>query len=214
MRLALFGYGKMGREIEKIAHNRNHQTSQKKELTTLDDVDLCIDFSHPTAVIDHLQWAAESHTNVLIGTTGWEQQLPQAKEIAEKQNIGLLYSPNFSIGVQLFVSIAQQAAEKLKPFGYDLAIRETHHNEKQDAPSGTALWLSEATNNKNHIASSRCGRNPGQHEVIFDSPQDTITLMHQAHSRQGFALGAVLAAEWLQGKSGFFTIDDMIKELT
>lgn len=154
----------------------------------------------------------------MIGTTGWEEHFDAVQQYVKKYQIGLLYSPNFSMGVQLFFKIVAEAASLIGPFeSYDVGLLEEHHKHKLDRPSGTAKRLAEILTDRLQrkeelsVASLRCGSIPGTHTVLFDSTVDTITLTHQAHNREGFAAGAVLAAEWLQGKQGFFTMDDMLK---
>lgn len=154
----------------------------------------------------------------MIGTTGWEKDLDSVQQHVEKAKIGLLFSPNFSFGVQIFYKIIAEAAALLASREeYDVGLIEQHHQQKRDHPSGTAKQLAAILQEKGmrnkrdlSIASLRCGTIPGTHTVLFDSAVDTITLTHQAHNREGFAAGAVLAAEWLQGKRGFFTLDDML----
>jgi 4-hydroxy-tetrahydrodipicolinate reductase len=208
MKIALLGYGKMGKMVEEIALQRNHEIVSK-------NADVYIDFSHPEAVLKNIEKAAEKNTNIVVGTTGWYDQLDQAQKIAE--NIGLLYSPNFSIGVYLFLQIVKEASQWMSDFSqYDVGLYEAHHNKKVDSPSGTAKLIAETITKKMkrksplEISSLRCGFIPGEHSVIFDSEVDQIQLSHKALNRKGFALGAVLAAEWLHGKKGFFTLDDFI----
>lgn len=156
--------------------------------------------------------------NVVIGTTGWYEELESAKKIAKEAEIGLLVSPNFSLGVNLFFGILEEATKRIAPHNeYEVGGVEAHHRKKVDAPSGTALEMTKIIDKyfpreeKFQFASVRTGSIPGEHEVIFDSPFDTITLKHTARSREGFAKGALIAAEWLHGKKGFFSFKDIFR---
>jgi len=243
LKIALIGYGKMGKAVEAAAKSRKHtiaciiDPNEKKTQISIDDlstVDLCIDFSTPEVVVDNIRKIAQCRKNIIVGTTGWNEHLDEIERIVKEYNIGLLYAANFSIGVNLFYQIAAQAAQLIDHFDeYDTAIHEIHHKEKLDAPSGTGLTLGhlliEHMQRKTHLingaqntstdssalqlSSQRCGYNPGCHSVTFDSPEETITLTHQARNREGFAKGAVRAAEWLIGKQGLYTIDHMVTSL-
>lgn len=237
MKIILVGYGKMGHLIEEIALQKNYQVIAKIQSSTslneqqLKEADICIDFSTPESVLQNVHLIAKSKTNIVMGTTGWYDQMDKIKKIVKEHHIGFLFSPNFSVGVHLFKKIVENAAQLLNEFDeYDVAGFEIHHNQKADSPSGTAKslvnnLLEKIKRKKNpiyelgdrpinaeelHFASIRCGHVPGTHTLMFDSPADTITLTHQARSREGFARGAVTAAEWLKGKKGFFSFDDMI----
>lgn len=226
MKIALIGYGKMGRLVETVAKGRGHtivaiidphQETKTIDKTSLKGAEVCIDFTHPTTVLSNLKACASLGLNVVIGTTGWDQQLPQVKEIVNKSGIGCLYSANFSIGVNLFIKMVEEAAKLMNHFDeYDVAGLEYHHKQKVDSPSGTAKMLTEALlkngprKKQCDFSSVRCGSIPGTHTIVFDSPADTITLSHEARSREGFAKGAVTAAEWIQGKKGLFTINDLL----
>lgn len=192
MKLALIGYGKMGRAIEKAALARGHSisaiispSSQWNKISdkSLAEADLCIDFSHPDCILDNIQQTALLGKNLIVGTTGWYSELDQVKQIVDKQEIGLLYAPNFSIGVQLFLKIVSAAASMLNRLEgsgseqYDIAITEAHHNQKVDSPSGTAKALANLIAEEMHrdaqglpISSIRCGAIPGTHTVLIDSP--------------------------------------------
>lgn len=236
MKIALLGYGKMGRMIEDAALQRGHTIVVKigSQLPLADHLiqqaDVCIDFSHPSCILQHIDFVARAKKNMVVGTTGWDEHLSQVKQLIAHHSIGLLYSPNFSLGVHLFLKIVEEAAGLIDRFEeYDIAVLESHHNKKADRPSGTAHAISEVLLNKIkrkksithdlqgqiaphelHVTSMRYGSVPGTHSVMFDSPADSLTLTHQARSREGFAKGAVIAAEWLQGKRGFYTLDDLI----
>jgi 4-hydroxy-tetrahydrodipicolinate reductase len=240
MKIALIGYGKMGKMVEEIASSKGYAIMAKIDpqlphqiitKESLGDADICIDFSHPSCVLNNIKHAAALGKNIVMGTTGWYNHINEAKSIIEHENIGFLYSPNFSLGVALFLEIISQAAALISPFeAYDVGGYEIHHNQKVDSPSGTAKeitkrLLSKISRKKQvvygvneakipsdhiHFTSSRIGSIPGTHSVTFDSPADTITLTHSARNREGFAAGAVHAAEWLNGKKGFFTLEDML----
>lgn len=226
MKIALIGYGKMGQMIEQIAQQQGHtivaKLSPRKEPITREAIstaDVCIDFSHPSCIVQNIRIISSVGKNIVVGTTGWDESMEEVKRLVAQQGIGLIYSPNFSIGVALFFEIVSQAAALINSqTNYEAGITEEHHQQKVDSPSGTALALArlvqENWRKKNlPISSLRCGFIPGTHSVYFDSPHDTITLTHQARNRQGFAQGAVVAAEWLTGKKGFFTLDDMLRSL-
>src|SRR5580658_563783 len=214
MKIALVGYGKMGRMIEGLALEREITVALKlDEFNNADfsgitaanfrDVDVAIDFSIPSTVVGNIERIAAVGVNLVIGTTGWQEHMPHVKSIVEKHGIGLVWSPNFSIGVNAFFRIVNAAAKLLADESqYEAWAWEIHHSAKKDAPSGTLLKLIEEMREAGYerhvdIASNRAGAIPGTHEVGFDSPADTITLRHTARSREGFALGAIKAAEWV-----------------
>lgn len=227
MNIALLGYGKMGKHIEKWAERRGHtivfrsfrdwtRVASARDQAAIADV--YIDFSAPEALLPHLDWAIAQKKPIVIGTTGWQAERGAVQQKVKASGIGCIASPNFSLSVLLFRQLAQQAAALLTSLlHYDVAGIELHHQHKKDAPSGTAKALQEALlplfPHKQEIpfASVRCGEIPGTHTLMFDSIGDTITLTHEAKSRDGFAEGAVIAAEWLLGKTGFFTLDDLIQ---
>ncbi len=244
MNFALIGYGRMGRAIELEAKARNHtiivtidEDKPVNESTNLDifaNVDVCIDFSIPTAVPTTVRSIAQTGTDMVIGTTGWYDHLAEIKTLAETNQFGIIYAPNFSLGINIFFEIVECAATMLNPFPqYDPWIHEWHHANKIDNPSGTALHLAKEVidrlDQKNeissgnitgkipadhlHISSIRSGNAPGTHTVGFDSAVDTITLTHSARDRTGFARGAVTAAEWITGRIGLFTMRDLLKSL-
>lgn len=245
MNIALIGYGRMGKEIELIAASRNVNIKQIFTLEnnlqgigltrrSLKNVDVCIDFSSPTAVVDNIEAVANCGKNIVVGTTGWYDKLEEVKQLAKTKKIGLLYSSNFSIGMNIFYQIVTSAAHLVDKFDcYDAAVSEIHHKGKADSPSGTALTLGQILlqhlhrkkevlhdtphetlkPEQLHITSTRLGHVVGTHRVMFDSQADCIELVHTAKSRSGFALGAVLAAEWLKGKKGFFTMKDVLASL-
>lgn len=234
MKIALIGYGKMGREIEAAAREQGETIAKTFDIgnpvdvAALADVDLCIEFSTPQTVIQNIRVAIEARKDIVVGTTGWYEQLPEIRKTVKES--GLLYSPNFSIGVNIVFRLVQAAAELMNNAPqYDPYIHELHHRQKVDSPSGTALKLGEILLSKMarkerletqalnrridpaelHVSSTRVGTFAGTHTVGFDSDADLIEITHTAKSRRGFALGAVRAAQWLKGRKGVFTMDDV-----
>jgi 4-hydroxy-tetrahydrodipicolinate reductase len=205
MKIGLFGYGKMGKMVEQLACEQGHS------ITDFQCADVCIDFSHPDVVLKHVKWAVHHQKPIVIGTTGWEAAAAAAKELIEKGGGAALASANFSLGMACFIKLLQHARSLFSD--YEIAGVEYHHSQKKDSPSGTAKTIAHALEMATPFASVRCGRIAGKHEVIFDSPFDSITLTHEAHHREGFAHGAIRAAEWLVDKTGWFTFDDMLRSL-
>ena len=228
MKIALIGYGKMGQMVDQLATAKGHQViarfSQQLGIPDqrpqdLAQADIAIDFSQSSAVLNHLNLCLSLGKPLVIGTTGWEEKMSVAKDLVNQTQGTCLYAPNFSIGFYLFQQIIGFAASLFQPFSeYDVGGIECHHRQKLDKPSGTAKALSHHL--LKHMprlpsldfSSVRCGSMPGTHTLHFDSPVDTLTFTHQARNRQGFAQGAVLAAEWLVTKQGFFTIDEMMQD--
>ena len=227
IKIALLGYGKMGQMIERLAIEQGDQIVLKldehsnhnfKGITAenFKDVDVAIDFSAPHAVLENTKRIAALGRNVVIGTTGWLSELATIQELAQAQDVGILWSPNFSIGVNVFFRLVNEAAKLLRNQpGYEAWAYEIHHSAKLDAPSGTLLKLVEEMqksgfSGKVDVSANRAGAHPGTHEIGFDSAADTITLKHVARSREGFAQGALVAARWLAGKKGFFEFSDVI----
>jgi 4-hydroxy-tetrahydrodipicolinate reductase len=240
LKIALIGYGKLGREIEAIAIAKGHHIVTKvdssnaiKTLTAegLNGVDVCIDFSSPGCVVDNIKKIATLRKPIVVGTTGWYDRLDEMRQIVLDNDIGFLYAPNFSIGVLLFMHMVADAAKLMDRFDeYDVAAIEMHHNAKKDSPSGTAGALAQLilnnlqrkdciihnledekiASNQLHVTSVRCGNEPGSHTIVFDSPSDSITLTHRARNRAGFAIGAITAAAWIKDKKGFFSLEDML----
>lgn len=225
MKIALIGYGKMGKMIEKIALERGHEivariNSSSWNETELQPAEICIEFTHPEALMPNIKKIAKLKKDVVIGTTGWYDQLDTVNSMVQEAQIGALYSPNFSIGVNLLISILGHAGKLMKKFDeYDVAGIEVHHNQKKDHPSGTALEIAKVLDlnlerpDKVSFASVRCGSIPGTHTVIFDSPCDTISITHSARNREGFARGAVQAAEWVHGKKGLYSFDQCMHSI-
>ncbi len=226
MILLILGRGKTGSLVAEVARQRGHEVrvlgSAENHgaagLTTdaLRDVAVVIDFTTPEAVLDNIAACAHARKNIVVGTTGWYEKLPNIREIVAQSGTGLLFASNFSVGVNIFFEIARAAAAALH-HGYNGEIMERHHAQKKDAPSGTAAViqkiLREIGGQAPEIVSLREGETVGLHEIVLDSPNDTIRLAHDAKSRRGFAEGAVRAAEWLAGRSGFFEFRDIWREL-
>ncbi len=226
MNILLLGHGKTGSVVAEVARQRRHQVRvlsgkenvHARALTRdkLRDVEIVLDFTTPNAVLENIEACVASRKTMLVGTTGWHSALPKVRELVEAAGTGFLYGANFSIGVNIFLETARAAAAALQQ-GYFGQIMERHHAAKKDAPSGTAVVLqqlmSEVGGAELEITSFREGDAAGLHEIILDSPNDTIRLEHDAKSRQGFAEGAIRAAEWLVGKSGFFDFKDVWRVL-
>lgn len=217
LQIGLFGYGRMGQLVESAALNRGHlvpvkiSNSLNVNASKLPQIDVCVDFSHPTAVLGHVRQACQHGKNIVIGTTGWESDREEIETLVEEHDIGILYAPNFSIGVHLFYQIVAEA-QRLLSETFESAICEMHHSGKKDSPSGTAIELANILNVRpDTIASIRCGSIPGEHQVIFDNPENNITLTHTSRNRNAFAQGAVEAAEWLVGKKGWYSLDDILR---
>jgi 4-hydroxy-tetrahydrodipicolinate reductase len=233
MNIALLGYGKMGHEVERVAIAQGHAIAVKIDNETdwqawlkndSPKADVAIDFSTPQTAVQNIERCFDLHIPAVVGTTGWNDYAARLKERCLRENRALFHSSNFSIGVYLFIKAAKFLAETM-PSGYTPSISETHHIHKLDKPSGTALTLrtetfgrtTDNTTNAADIAAAnvpiesiRKGEINGIHTLKFASTEDEITLTHTAHSRAGFALGAVKAAEFLQGKQGWFTMNDML----
>ncbi|MBL7905612.1 MAG: 4-hydroxy-tetrahydrodipicolinate reductase [Bacteroidales bacterium] len=236
MKIVISGYGRMGHEIEKTAVSRGHQivgfpdNSEAWESISLNrqDCDVVIDFSTPQSAEGVVNRCLEAGVPVVSGTTGWPDGLEKAVAFCRSVNGAFFYSPNFSIGVNIFFEISKTLASLLSGKEYQPRLNEIHHIHKLDAPSGTAIalandivqsnpgftgWTAGPTSDNRlvPVLSERIGEIPGTHIVEWRSMADTITLRHEAHNRQGLALGAVLAAEWIQGKTGFYTMADLLR---
>ena len=230
MNIALLGYGKMGKSIEAIAINRNHSISLKISDTNSDynfsDADVAIDFSIPSAAVTNIKKALDAGVPVISGTTGWLNHYDDVINYCKEKNGTFLYASNFSLGVNIFFEINKRLSELIGDFEeYNVEMEEIHHTQKLDAPSGTAItlakpiientkykqWTLEAPNSDEiHIEAKRIEGVPGTHEVSYNSEIDSISIKHTAHSRQGFALGAVIAAEWIKDKKGIFSMKDVL----
>ena len=226
MNILILGRGKTGSLVAEVARQRGHQVNvlgasdndRASALTPvkLAPVDMVIDFTTPTAVLDNIEACIRSGRSIVVGTTGWYGELARIRQMVEKSESALLYAANFSIGVNLFFEIARSAATALQ-HQYFGQIFERHHAHKKDAPSGTAVALQriiqDASGSALEVTSFREGDVVGMHELVLDSPCDTIYVCHDAKSRRGFAEGAVRAAEWLAGKKGFFDFKDVWRKL-
>ncbi len=229
MKIAIVGYGKMGRMIEQAATARGHQVVARFDIDnnvrgagltteTLADADVAIEFSTPESAPDNLRRLIELRVPTVVGTTGWSGQLDEIRSLAALHQAALVYGANFSVGMNLFFKVAQYAAALYSRFvEYDPFLIEHHHKFKKDAPSGTALVIENLMRESYgdrmpHSLSLRAGYAPGTHEVGFDSEADTVTLTHTARSRQGFALGAVVAAEKIVGRTGVYEFSQLLFE--
>jgi 4-hydroxy-tetrahydrodipicolinate reductase len=226
--LALLGYGKMGKAIASLAPQRGFAVrlvmdvdvnAQGQGITAenFQGIDVCIEFTTPDAVIENVRRVAALGVNLVVGTTGWHNRLEEVGNIVEGASVGMVYAPNFSIGVNLFYRLARAASEIFAPFAmYDPYLVEAHHKSKKDAPSGTALEIKrriqpEFKSREIPVTSVRAGYFPGVHELGFDSEVDTITLRHTARGRQGLAEGALHAARWVVGKKGLFSFAEVLE---
>ena len=220
MKIALIGYGKMGQMIEGVARERGHEivcvidpfaSADSIDSDKFRSADVAIEFSRPDAAEGNVRAAIEQGVPVVSGTTGWDAQALRA-EMQGKEHAGVIWSSNYSIGVNILFAVNSYLAQLLQQTGgYEPSITEVHHVHKLDAPSGTAKTLQEAISGYDcPIESIREGEVPGIHEVKWESEADVLSLRHEAKSRKGFALGAVLAAEWLQGKKGWHTMNEVL----
>ncbi len=228
MKLLVLGKGKTGSIVADVARERGHNVIAFDEHDTADAaalsaenlrklaIDVAIDFTMPTAVIENVIACAAAKVNVVVGTTGWYQHLGKVRELVEESKIGFVYGSNFSVGVNIFFNIIRDAAAAAR-FGYEVKIIERHHEQKKDKPSGTAFTLhrviKEAAGADAEITSIREGDVVGTHTVLLDSDSDTMMLVHDSKSRRGFAEGAVRAAEWIEGKKGFYEFKDVFSEM-
>jgi len=233
MRIALIGYGKMGKTIERFALERGHTISVKIDKDNFDDIysdafkssDAAIEFSVPETAFNNVCLSLEQRVPVVSGTTGWLNKLDEAKKLCNEKKSGFIYSSNYSLGVNIFFYINRKLAEIMKNYSeYKVSVEEIHHIHKMDAPSGTAISIAEGildnikmdgwsiSNEENHlpINAIREGEVPGTHSVSYESNIDTIKITHEAKSREGFALGAVIAAEFIEGKQGFYTMKQVL----
>lgn len=238
MNILLLGYGKMGQLIGEIAESRGHQLvgkitiENREELDQLqpENIDVAIEFSQPEAAVENFEWCLNRGIPVVSGTTGWLSEKPRIEKLTTEKNGTFFYASNFSIGVNIFFKVNQFLAKLMNEAGgYQVSIEEIHHTAKKDAPSGTAITLAEGIiqNHQSYqkwnlsdepsdseqslpITSKRIDPAPGTHIIRYQSEIDDIEITHTAHSRQGFALGAVLVAEWLKDRKGVFSMDDFL----
>jgi 4-hydroxy-tetrahydrodipicolinate reductase len=219
-KLAIVGYGKMGRMIETLAPEYGFSIHARIDvhdnMNAAQGADVAIEFSTPEAAVGNVERLAELGVSVVVGTTGWLAEMDRVKAVVEAGGTGLVWSPNFSIGVNVFSRLVQEAAKLLadEP-SYGAWAWEIHHNTKKDAPSGTLLKLVKDMHSAGYkalidVSSNRAGAHPGTHEIGFDSAADTITLRHSARSREGFARGALKAAQWITGKRGVFEFGEVL----
>jgi 4-hydroxy-tetrahydrodipicolinate reductase len=242
MKIALIGYGKMGKLLERFAQERGHEICIIIDADNASDIrserfkeaDVAIEFSVPHAALEHIYDAFEADVPIVVGTTGWYDELAAVEQKCRAGNNTLLYASNFSVGVNVFFYVNKVLAKLMNRYPqYDVQVEEIHHTQKLDAPSGTAItiaegildglerkntWVNEVIGQQDDvitkpnellIESHRIDEVPGTHTVIYSSEVDELEFKHTAHSRAGFALGAILAAEWLHGKKGFYSIQDM-----
>ncbi|MEZ5043529.1 MAG: 4-hydroxy-tetrahydrodipicolinate reductase [Saprospiraceae bacterium] len=236
MKIALLGYGKMGKTIDQLAQAAGHQVVLRIDVDNnadlnagnLSGVDVAIEFTRPESAFQNIVTCLENGVPIVCGTTGWLDRLEEAKQLVEKYQGGLFYASNYSIGVNIFFALNRYLAAIMNKYDqYEVQMEEVHHTQKLDAPSGTAItlaegilaelarkanWINAPTTQPAQlpIISKRIDKVPGTHEVSYESPVDTITITHTAHSREGFARGALAAAEWLVGKTGFYGMEDML----
>lgn len=236
MRITLIGYGKMGKAIEEIAVKRGHQIVATIDLANMVDftkenitkADAVIEFTSPHSAYDNVKRCIEFGIPVVCGSTGWTEKLPELQQLNEEKKGAFIYSSNYSVGVNIFFEINKRLAALMAPHKeYEVILEETHHTQKKDAPSGTAIslaeqvlesiqrkktWVNELSDNPEdlEIISQRIDPAPGTHSVKYSSAIDTIEIIHTAHNRTGFATGAVLAAEFTAGRQGFFTMKEVL----
>lgn len=235
LNIALIGYGKMGKTIEKIAEERGHiigsriDVDQANVLEDLDDkFDVAIEFTRPEAALNNISYCIKNHIPVVSGTTGWLEHYDKIKKLCHEEKSAFFYASNYSIGVNIFFALNQYLAKIMNQFSdYEPDIKEIHHTQKLDAPSGTAItladgilknlerkkvWINDPSkiSTELSIISERIEDDPGTHIITYSAPVDYIKIEHHAKSREGFGLGAVMAAEWLVGKTGCFGMEDML----
>lgn len=234
MKLLLVGYGKMGKTIEKVAMERGHEIAGRIDIDNQEEfdsiiADAAIEFSHPDAAFDNVRRCLEKNIPVVCGTTGWLNRRPEIEGLTKKLNGAFFYASNYSLGVNVFFKLNEHLARMMGGFkSYDIHIDEIHHTEKKDAPSGTAItlaegilrhvrhkktWVNKGSEKAEElpINSFRIDQVPGTHLVNYSSLTDDIEIKHTAHTREGFALGAVMVAEWIRDKKGALNMDDFLK---
>jgi 4-hydroxy-tetrahydrodipicolinate reductase len=218
-RLAIIGYGKMGKLIDQLAPEYGFTVAARQDIgreEPIEGADVVIEFSIPSSVLGNIAQAAALRIPIVVGTTGWLEHLDEAKSIIAKDDSALIWSPNFSVGMNVFTRLVSEAARLLKDEKeYGAWAWEIHHITKKDAPSGTLLKLVDQMKKAGYgrpidVSSNRAGAHPGTHEIGFDSAADSITLRHAARSREGFARGALKAAQWIIGRKGFFEFSDVL----
>jgi len=230
MRIALFGYGKMGKMIEQVALSRGHEIVAKIDVGSdspdFKAIDVAIDFSMPSAAFENISQCLENEVPIISGTTGWLENYNKAVSLCEEKKGAFIYASNFSLGVNVFFELNEYLARMMNSLkDYSISLEEIHHTQKLDAPSGTAITLAEGIiSNSDYsdweldgedeakipITSKRIGLTPGTHTINYENKIDAIEIKHTAHNREGFALGAVIAAEWILEKTGVFTMKDVL----
>jgi len=230
MKIALLGYGRMGKEIEKIALSRGHEIVIRKDVDDIIDItlaDVAIDFSVPTSAFNNISNCLNNNVPVISGTTGWLDKYDDIITLCKEKKGAFIYASNYSLGVNIFFELNTQLAKMMKTIeGYNISMEEIHHTKKLDAPSGTAITLAEGiieNTSKNNwelgevtseeniaIVAKRISKVPGTHTVWYNSEVDSLEIKHTAHNRKGFALGAVIAAEWISNKTGVFSMKDVL----
>lgn len=241
LRLALVGYGKMGKEIERIALERGMEITARVDVDSLSlaiegvkNADVVIHFAIPSTVLPHMRELAALHKSVVVGTTGWQENRTEVEDAVRSSGIGFVYGSNFSVGVNILNRLVREAGQLMDRLAeYDVSIHEVHHKDKLDAPSGTALSIASillgTVKRKKEIlagspegkirpeqlqvTSSRYGSVVGVHRIVFDSGADTLEILHSAKNRSGFAVGAVLAAEWIRNRTGIFTFENVLEDI-
>lgn len=234
MKIILLGYGKMGKTIERIALQRGHEISARIDVDNQDDVltmqgDVAIEFSHPSSAFENVRFALKKNIPVVCGTTGWLARKSEIDELTTELDGAFFYASNYSLGVNIFFKLNEYLARVMESFPeYDIELDEIHHMQKKDSPSGTAItlaegilknvsrkqsWVNDSTDETSELAikSFRIADIPGTHMVKYNSAVDDIEIKHTAHSREGFATGAVLVAEWIRKQKGVLTMDDFLK---
>ena len=241
--IALIGYGKMGRLIDEMSSKYDikivakidpEKFGNRIDENSLKDADVCIDFTQPTVVIDNIKKIAELGKNIVVGTTGWNKEIRKVENIVKENNIGFIYSSNFSLGMNIFFKIVDYATKlTAKIQDYDIYGLEKHHKNKLDSPSGTAKMITDIVlrnssyktiaqydrvdrkikNNEFHFASIRAGAIFGEHSITFDSEADSIMLTHSLKNRSGLAVGAIMAAKWIYQKKGFYNFSNIFEEI-
>lgn len=237
MKIALIGYGKMGKTIEQLALEKGYEIVLKVDFENaetwtndeLEQADVAIEFTRPESAIKNIARCFECGVPVVSGTTGWVEKMEEVKDACKKMDGGFFYASNFSVGVNLFFQLNKILAQMMKAYdSYDISLEEIHHIQKLDAPSGTAItlaegllqqisrkskWVKESANQENElpIFSKRIENVPGTHSINYDSEIDSIEIKHTAHSRLGFAKGALMAAEWMKNRKGIYGMEDMLK---
>lgn len=231
MKIALLGYGKMGKVIEQVALQRGHsivlKTNRHTSEINLSEADVAIDFSIPSAAVKNISTSIQQNTPIISGTTGWLSQYDAVINLCEEKKGAFIYGSNFSLGVNIFFELNKKLSKIMRNFKeYNISIEEIHHTQKIDAPSGTAISLAndivsnsknegwtlspKSAENKIEITAKRLVNVPGTHTVNYNSSVDSIEIKHTAHNRDGFALGAIIAAEWILGRQGVFTMKDVL----